>query len=142
MKGATGAQWAVLYALYLHSNERGEAYPSISTIGEVAGVARSTVTRSLNELEGIMGLRRERHGHGPKGVTHYLLPVRCKAAPKTEQIGAQPHVDRCDPEPLIGAQPHPEQCLEHVKEQRGDSEPTEASQAIREKIHELIGDWS
>jgi DNA-binding transcriptional ArsR family regulator len=63
MRGASGAEWAVLFVLHLHARE-GRAWPSLLTIGRAAGDLKPrTVTRALTSLERrgvITRCRRER----------------------------------------------------------------------------------
>lgn len=107
---ASGAMWATVSALLLHADAEGRCFPSLSTIGTVAGLERRTVTRALRTLEDRGVIKRERHGRTP---THYTVLL---GTDMTLEVGAQTPLEvgaevvgaRDETVPEVGADTPPE----------------------------------
>lgn len=99
MNGATRSEWAVLFALYLHADANGKAYPSIGRIARTIGLdpisGRRSVTRALAALEKRIPLVRVRPQPGREHTVYYL-PTRDNAAPSglgTKRAGTRDATD-------------------------------------------------
>ena len=68
-----GAAWAVLIALYVHADDDGVCWPSVTRIATLTGADRSTVIRAVGWLEDNGVITRQRT---PGKANLYRLPTR------------------------------------------------------------------
>lgn len=77
-KDVGGTQLLVLLALADNANDEGHCWPALATIGAKARVSKATVVRTLNVLEEMGLVVRERQGGQPGDAwksTHYYIQV-------------------------------------------------------------------
>jgi len=60
----TATDWSVLHAICLHANREGKAFPSMARIASLCRIERRNVARTINRLEKLRLLRRERVRRG------------------------------------------------------------------------------
>lgn len=74
----TGADWSVLAVICLHADRNGRAFPSQSRIGDLTGIARRHVPRTINRLIeiGLLGAERVRNDNGAWQNTVYQIKFR------------------------------------------------------------------
>jgi helix-turn-helix protein len=60
----TATDWSVLHAICLHADRDGKAFPSMARIASLCRIERRHVARSINRLENLRLLRRERVRRG------------------------------------------------------------------------------
>lgn len=73
---ATGPTFTVALILADHADSRGWCWPSIDKIADESRVSRSTVKRSLNELEALGEVERVSGPGGPGGTNRYRVMAR------------------------------------------------------------------
>lgn len=109
MQGASGAEWSVLAALYLHANGDGLCNPSIGTIGHIAASNRRTVTRALAQLEERGVVLRDKPAPG-RTTTTYRLSTRGETAPSDNNgLGVKSSQTRGEMVPRLGVKRPPKQ---------------------------------
>ena len=74
----TAADWSVLAVICLHADRNGRAFPSQSRIGELAGIARRHVPRTIKRLieVGLLAAGRVRNDNGAWENTVYQITFK------------------------------------------------------------------
>jgi len=95
-----GMEKLVLLALANRADDRGDCWPSMSTIAKDAGICRATVIRMVGKIErrGLISLVRRTTAHG-KSSHIYTLNKAIKKAPRPCNSQQHPDVAHSNIEP-------------------------------------------
>ncbi len=107
----------VLLKLADHANDRGECWPSLDLLSEVAEVSRRSVIRHIQDLEE-MGLISKKKGSKGRSNKYFLALKKDSAtlAPSPKNRVPESHPDGARVAPSVVSESHPNQSIESVKE--------------------------